>query len=226
MTDFAIELRAIDALKPYERNARMHPRSQLDQIKASIRRFGFTNPLLIDGEGVIAGHGRMMAAGELWDAGEVIHGPGKRFELPKGQLPTIDASGMDEVERRAYILADNQIAANADWDISLIDLEIQTLQDSGFDIGLIGFSDAELNAFALDREYGEMDTRAEWAGMPGFENPDNCHRKIIVSFEKAEDVEAFAKALNIQISDRTKSIWYPPKPDRNLEGKRWVDGED
>lgn len=146
----SIALVALDELAPYERNARTHPQSQVDQIKASIRRFGFTNPILadLDDGGVIAaGHGRHLALEQMLEAGETVKLPNGKA-LPKGYVPVIDCSGWDETQRRAYTLADNKIAENSGWDEDLLKLEIGELLDLEPEFApALGFSDDELSAF-------------------------------------------------------------------------------
>jgi DNA modification methylase len=126
--------RAITSLRPYAGNARTHSKKQVRQIAASIKRFGFTNPVLISNEGaIIAGHGRVEAAKLLgWKA-----------------VPTIALSHLSEIERRAYVLADNKLALNAGWDKDILAIELQALVDFSFDIELTGFSLAEVD-FVLD----------------------------------------------------------------------------
>ena len=112
---------------PYARNSRAHSPEQVAQIAASIREFGFTNPVLIDAEnGIIAGHGRVMAAGKL--------------RLAK--VPCIRLAHLTETQKRAYIIADNKLALNAGWDEEMLGLELADLREADFDLGLIGF-DAE-----------------------------------------------------------------------------------
>jgi len=114
---------------PYTRNRRSHGSAQLGQIAASIREFGWTNPVLVDGaNGIIAGHGRVLAA--------------RRLGLER--VPVIELAHMSEAQKRAYVLADNQLALNAVWDEVLLRLEIADLRELGFDVGLIGFADGEL----------------------------------------------------------------------------------
>ena len=126
--------RRIDALRPYEGNARTHSRRQIRQIADSIDRFGFTNPVLIaDDDTIIAGHGRVLAA----------------RSLGMTEVPTVRLSHMSEAERRAYILADNKLALNAGWDQDLLAIELQGLIDLDFDVELTGFSLAEID-FTLD----------------------------------------------------------------------------
>lgn len=133
--DLRIRYRAVTALIPYARNARTHSDAQVSQIAASIREFGFTNPVLVDGEGgIIAGHGRVMAA----------------RKLGLQQVPTIELRHLTDAQRRAYVLADNKLALNAGWDADLLRIEIADLQADGFDLALTGFSGDEIAAFLAD----------------------------------------------------------------------------
>ena len=128
---------ATDSLLPYIRNSRTHSAEQVAQIAASIKEFGFLNPIIIDGENsIIAGHGRVMAAQKL----------GIR------ELPCIEASHLSDTQRRAYIIADNQLALNADWDLSKLQIEIEDLQESNFDIDLLGFDDEFLSDLIGDEQ--------------------------------------------------------------------------
>lgn len=122
-------VRSVAELIPYIRNARTHSDAQVAMIAASIREFGFTNPVLIDGErGIIAGHGRILAARKLgMDA-----------------VPCIELSHLSDTQRRAYILADNQLALKAGWDAELLNIELAELRSEGFDLALAGFEDADL----------------------------------------------------------------------------------
>jgi DNA modification methylase len=124
-----VSYRKAAELKPYERNARTHSAEQLKQIAESIRRFGFTNPILVDPSGgVIAGHGRLAAAALL------------KME----DVPTIVLVGLSEVERKALVLADNRIAESSGWDADLLSLELAELEGVGLDLAITGFSDREL----------------------------------------------------------------------------------
>ena len=116
-------------LIPYARNSRTHSDAQVAQIAASIREFGFTNPVLVDGaNGVIAGHGRILAA----------------RKLGMDTVPVIELAHLSEAQKRAYVIADNKLALNAGWDDEMLRLEISELTDAGFDVSLLGFSDEEL----------------------------------------------------------------------------------
>jgi len=120
----------IENLIPYVNNTRTHSEEQINQVASSIKEFGFTNPVLIDqGGGIIAGHGRVMAA--------------KKLNLD--EVPTITLDNLTEAQKKAYIIADNKLALNAGWDEELLKVEIEALQDMDFDIDLLGFSTDELD---------------------------------------------------------------------------------
>jgi hypothetical protein len=125
-----------DSLIPYVNNARTHSQEQINQIAASIKEFGFINPVIIDGDnGIIAGHGRVQAAQKLGMA----------------EVPCVQASHLTEAQKKAYILADNKLALNAGWDDELLRLELQSLDDLDFDLELTGF-DLEEMAVIFDEE--------------------------------------------------------------------------
>jgi ParB-like chromosome segregation protein Spo0J len=120
---------AVDKLIPYAKNSRTHSEAQVAQIAASIKEFGFRNPILVDGNGVIAGHGRLLAA----------------RKLGLKQVPTIDCSDLTEPQKKAYIIADNKLAMNAGWDGELLALEMEELLKGNFNLELLGFSETELD---------------------------------------------------------------------------------
>ncbi|WP_395351041.1 ParB N-terminal domain-containing protein [Variovorax sp. UC122_21] len=125
----ASELRPIDSLVPYARNSRTHSDEQLGQLADSMREWGFTMPVLVDEDGgIIAGHGRVLAA--------------KRLELT--EVPVIVAKGWSETKKRAYVIADNKLALNAGWDEDLLAAELVDLQAEGYALELTGFNEKEL----------------------------------------------------------------------------------
>lgn len=137
--DLKVVYRAVSELIPYARNARTHSDEQVARIAASIKEFGWTNPILIDGsKGIIAGHGRVLAA--------------RKLGLEK--VPTIELSGLTEAQKRAYILADNRLALDAGWDEEMLKLEFAELEKEGFELSKTGFSDEEIREMMadLDRE--------------------------------------------------------------------------
>lgn len=132
-------------LIPYARNSRTHSDEQVTQIASSIKEFGFTNPVLIDGQGgIIAGHGRVMAA--------------KKLGIE--EVPCIELSHLTDAQRRAYVIADNKLALNAGWDDEMLRVEFQELQDLGFDVELTGFSMDEINALTVEEVEGLTDEDA------------------------------------------------------------------
>jgi len=142
--DSSLEIKYVDINKliPYVNNARTHTDEQVKQIASSIKEFGWTNPVLIDGDnGVIAGHGRLLA--------------GQKLGINK--VPTIELQGLTEAQKKAYILADNRLAQNAGWDEDLLKLELQDLESMDFDMTLMGFEMDELNKFLFEEPVGLTD---------------------------------------------------------------------
>ena len=132
-----IEMRPVDVLIPYIRNARQHSDAQVAQIAASIREFGWGAPILVDGSNnVIAGHGRLLAARKLGIT----------------EVPVVPMTHLTDIQRRALILADNKIGENAAWDEALLGLELAELNDAGFDLGLTGFSAEEWESLIAGEE--------------------------------------------------------------------------
>lgn len=137
-----VERRPIADLVPYARNARTHSDAQVAQIAASIREWGWTTPVLVDESGgIIAGHGRVMAARKLGIT----------------EVPVMVAVGWSEQQKRAYVLADNKLALNAGWDMEMLALELGDLAGAGFDMNLTGFSEDELAALVIDKTEGLTD---------------------------------------------------------------------
>jgi len=132
----------ISDLKPYEKNPRTHSPAQIEQIRKSIREFGFTNPILVDEDGlIVAGHGRLQAA----QAEGLL------------ELPAIVMDGLTAAQKRALVIADNQIAVNAGWDADLLREQLEALQEEHFDLALVGFSEQELEALLATMSEGLID---------------------------------------------------------------------
>ena len=120
----------VDDLIPYARNAKIHDENNINLIAGSIKSFGFNNPVLLDGEnGIIAGHGRVLAS--------------KKLGIK--QIPTIELQGLSDAEKRAYIIADNRLTEKSEWDKEVLSLELQDLNELGIDLNTIGFNDEDLN---------------------------------------------------------------------------------
>jgi hypothetical protein len=126
-----ITQKKVESLIPYVKNSRTHSDAQVAQIAASIKEFGWTNPILVDGDnGIIAGHGRLLAA----------------RKLGYKEVPTIKLADLTETQKRAYIIADNRLALNAGWDNEMLTIELNDLLADGFALELLGFDPKELNA--------------------------------------------------------------------------------
>lgn len=148
MKNLSINYIGLDKLIPYINNSRTHDDAQIAQIASSIKEFGFTNPVLVDDEGgIIAGHGRVMAA--------------RKLNLK--DVPTITLTDLTEIQKRAYIIADNKLALNAAWDNELLMLELNALSDADYDLDLTGFAKSDLDNFnpeflpASEHEQGKLD---------------------------------------------------------------------
>ncbi len=129
-----IEMRNVSELVPYANNSRTHSPQQVGQIAASINEWGWTMPVLVDEKGMlIAGHGRIMAAQKLGIK----------------EVPTMTATGWTEAQKKAYVIADNKLALNADWNIDLLKIELQGLQELDFDLELTGFDLEEVGNLGL-----------------------------------------------------------------------------
>ena len=162
-------------LIPYARNSRTHSEAQVAQIAASIREFGFLNPVILDGgAGILAGHGRVLAA---------------RL-LGLDVLPAIEAAQLTEAQRRAYVITDNKLGLNAGWDIELLKVEIADLKAAEFDLGLLGFSDFQMDAFAAADEVDFAADADETA--PGTDGLllTFGRRRVPMQQEEAEALEA------------------------------------
>jgi ParB-like chromosome segregation protein Spo0J len=143
----------LDQLVPYANNARTHSAAQIDKIAASIREFGFTNPVLTGAKHrILAGHGRVLAARKLgMDA-----------------VPVKDLSHLSAAQQRAYVIADNRLALDAGWDEALLSLELEELREGGFDLALTGFDVGELDTLLGgpdDLPGPEPETRASPQGV-------------------------------------------------------------
>ena len=138
LAELSIKYSSTDSIIAYVNNSRTHSESQVAQIAASIKEFGFTNPLLIDEDsGIIAGHGRLLAA--------------KKLSLD--QVPTITLQGLTEAQRKAYVIADNQLALNAGWDLDLLKIELKDIDIAGLDLMITGLSIEELDGIFFEPDF-------------------------------------------------------------------------
>ena len=167
-----LERRPISELVPYARNARTHSDAQIAQLRASIREFGFINPVLIDSAGnIIAGHGRVLAA----------QAEGMT------EVPCVLVEHLSDAQRRAYILADNRLAEMSGWDLDMVAIELGDIRDAGLDLTITGFTEADLE-LEQETEYDFSDFDEENAKMEGLEE---VTISVIVPKKHREQVEAF-----------------------------------
>lgn len=202
-----IEMRSPAALRAYEGNSRKHSQEQVDQLARSIEEFGFTVPVLIDAtDTLIAGHGRVMAARQL---GLV-------------EIPTIRLAHLTDEQRRAYVIADNKLTENGEWDEDVLRAELEALEATGLDISLTGFDERELERIMLEREEGANDTANEWKGMPEFNQPDAmAWRSIIMHFRRQEDLDDFLERIGQRVTEKTKYLWHPENEQRRAADKSY-----
>ena len=198
-----VERRSVSALVPYARNARTHSEEQVAQIAASIREWGWTVPVLVDEDGgLIAGHGRVLAARKLGIA----------------DVPVMVAAGWTEAQKRAYVLAENKLALNAGGEAELLALELTDLQAFDFDLGITGFSDDELAALTADKTEGltDPDEVPEAPASPVAKPGDiwllGKHRLVCGD---STDADTVAKALNgvtphLMVTDPPYGVEYDP----------------
>jgi len=192
----------IDRLVPYARNARTHSKEQILQLRASLREFGFVNPVIVDKDlNVIAGHGRILAAKE-----EGI-----------GEVPCVFAEHLTEAQKRAYIIADNRLALNAGWDDEMLSVEIADLQAADFDVSLLGFDDAELNKLLgglEDVQEDDFDVDGELA-KPAVTKPGDLwllgqHRVVCGDSTQADTYTLLmdGKLANLVVTDPPYNVNY------------------
>ena len=194
-----IAYRKVDDLKPYAGNARTHTDKQIAQIAASIRQFGFTNPVLIDdADGIVAGHGRVAASRQLGIT----------------EVPVIELAHLSEAERRAYVIADNRLAELAGWDRDILAIELQALSelDLDFDLEITGFETAELDLLLDGPDADEADPDDDISDIeigPAVTRPGDIwllgeHRLICGDAQKPEIYAALMK------SDRARAVFTDP----------------
>lgn len=192
---------------PYAKNARLHNEDQVEKLAESLQEFGFTNPVLIDENNVIiAGHGRILAAGKLG----------------LDEVPVRKLSHLTENQKKAYRLADNRLAEiGGGWDQILLSGEVVDLKGENYDLSVLGFDSTYLNSLL---NVGEVvnDPSGEWVGMPDFEQ-DNIkpHRQILVKFSCEEHVQDFAHLIRQNITENTSFMWFP-KQDQDQNNREMV----
>lgn len=215
-----IERISVEALIPYARNSRTHDDAQVAQIAASIREFGFTNPVLIDADdGIIAGHGRVLAA--------------RKLGLP--DVPCLRLSHLTEAQKRAYVIADNKLALNAGWDDEMLAAEFAELRDIGFDLDLTGFTQEEIDALMPQEidpgktdEDAAPDVQAEAVSKTGDVWLCGKHRVMCGDSTSIDDVEGLMNGspADMLLTDPPYNVAYEGGTKEKLTIKNDSMGDD
>lgn len=190
----ALNARPIASLVPYARNSRTHSVAQVNQLVALIKAYGWTSPVLEDAEGIVAGHGRVMAANQIYDEGGTIYmAPGEADggeALPPGTVPTLDVTGWSDAKRRGYVIADNQSALQAGWNEELLKLELHALDGLGFDLSLTAFDGGQLSEIMFG-EALKQDEKNSANPDPGAGNYQEQFGVIVVCNDAAAQESAY-----------------------------------
>lgn len=209
-----VTLRSVKNITPYPGNPRFNDGPAVEKVIESIRAFGFRQPIVIDSDGVIlAGHTRFKAALELG--------------MPKVPVHVADLS--DE-EAKAYRIADNRTAEEAEWDVPGLADEISALMETGFDPSILGFDALEIDSILKCADGVEINSpgaaEAEWNGMPEYGNRDETSKqRIVVHFATDKDVQDFGNLIGQSLTEKTRSIWFPPAEIGRTADKEFVDDE-
>lgn len=199
-----IEMVGIKKVIPYEGNPRRNE-EVVDKVAASLNEFGWQQPIVVDKEMVVvAGHTRLQAA--------------KKLKMDKVPIHVAD---LTETQAKAYRLADNRIAEDADWDRALLGLEIRQLDDLGFDLDLTGFNNLELSNLLIDPEFAEG-AEDEWRNMPEFLQEDKtAYKSLIVHVKDQSTLNELSKLLDQPITKDTRYIWVPKQERKSEVGNVW-----
>ena len=204
MTPLKIDYIAIEKLKPFLGNPRKNDES-VDAVVKSIEAFGYTNPILVRRENneIIAGHTRLKAL----------------QKMGAEQAPVIYLD-LNETDARVYSVFDNKSVENAEWDFpKLADLLVE-FDQLNVDLDLTGFDENQIKSVIL----GPTNPYEEWEGMPEFNNEDlTAYRQIIISFRNEEDIQEFSKLIEQNITEYTKSVWFPKVEIDTMMNKQYTD---
>jgi hypothetical protein len=208
----AVVWRPIGDVRPYPGNPRKISEFAIDKVAASIKEFGWQQPIVVDTDNVIVvGHTRLLAA--------------RKLDLKL--IPVHVATGLTPEQIRAYRLADNRTHEEADWDFPALGIELSALKSLNFDVNLTGFTDADFARAYSAEEAGagpitSKDIADSWQEMPEYQNGDErSFRRIVVHFADQGAVDAFAKLIgqDAEITPKTRFVWFPAQADRQRADK-------
>lgn len=188
-----IEVWPLSKIVPYKKNPRVHSEEQIKALAEDMKSDGVTMPILVDDQGtIIAGHGRFLAA------------KFNKFE----KYPVAIAKNWTDAQKQSARIRDNQRTMQSGWDMQLLREEAAVLKIAGYDMPLLGFSE-QMTGWLTAGDL-VLDPNGEWGGMPHFDNPDaKAFRSLIVHFHDQAGVDAFAKLVKQELSDKAKFLWYP-----------------
>jgi site-specific DNA-methyltransferase (adenine-specific) len=215
--DLRVALAPIERLRPYAGNARTHSTEQVAEIAASMQEFGWTIPALVDEDGgLIAGHGRLLAAASIYhDNGSLRMASGE--PIPVGMVPYLVARGWSPEQKQAYVLADNQLALHAGWDVEVLKQQLGELAEAGYDVGLAGFKPAD-----LEQLFGKMHQGIPDRVIPPPKDPLSRpgdlwrlgdHRILCGDSTRAEDVARVLGGAkpHLMVTDPPYGVKYDPE---------------
>ncbi|BCP56256.1 methyltransferase [Kaistia sp. 32K] len=226
-----IKLRPLQNLVAYARNSRTHSPAQVEQLQRLLLEFHWTNPVLIDDQGIVAGHGRCMAADAIYQRGEQIKFP-NGTPIPIGMVPTLDCTGWSAAQRKAYIIADNRSALSAGWDEEMLHLELKELEEMDYDLSLTAFDEDELaDLLAGELELPNPDADPD-AAPPEPDHPVSepgdvwllgAHRVCVGDARNADDWDRLMRG------ERADAVWTDPPYNvnhgrKNREQDKWDGG--
>lgn len=208
----AYPLRPVAELAPYARNSRTHSPAQIALVERSIEEFGYTMPVAADATTIIGGHARVEAVENIYARGGSIRWP-NGAPIPAGQIPTLDCAAWSEDQKRAYVIADNQLALASGWDDRILGAELQALTSVGFDLGMLGFGDKELTGLlAIGNSTGDGKTGDD--DVPDDHGPYTSvrgdvwllgnHRLVVGDATSRDDVDALMAGSEADL------VWTDP----------------
>ena len=201
--DLNIQLIEKDKIKPFKDNPRTHSNEQIEQIANSIKEFGFRMPIAVDENfTILAGHGRYMAA----------------LKLKMNKLPIVQHKDLTEIQKKAFIIADNKLTLNSNWDYDLLWQQVKDLNGLDFDLDILGFDESEI--LPMIDTNTVRDISGEWDNMPDFTQGDKTpDSTIFVHFTCDEDRQKFATLINQPVTEKTKTLWFPPQETMDTKNK-------
>jgi ParB-like chromosome segregation protein Spo0J len=195
----------ISELREDELNARRHDGRSYDSIMSSLAEFGQQKPIVVlDNGTVVAGNGTLEAARRLgWTRLAVV-----RFA--------------DEKKARAYAIADNRTSEMSSWDGEALADALYAIRENGVDLTTVGFSDTDLDRLLAEPQSAVDDPSSEWRGMPEFDQQDKtAARQIVMNFRSDDDAQKFGELIGQNVTDKTRSLWYPKAEIERLMDKRY-----